>query len=430
MKARFLPPRENYSGNLLWNKESFSSKKAEIDNSLNKLREMGYWASPFPEGDGVTFNIYDKKIIRNNEQMLDDFVLSFDWVDIEKGVSSDSNSELADLESDERLLKCTVVVPLDKIYIQETIPLGKYTFVCRKQFDEEPYERFGNFDCEYVQFEVELNYKDLLRLNKTMNHNDYVINKCLALAEHALDIVRYSHSSFKVKEFTPNPAGQMNNGFYSVNIIPMERTHMKPFELSGISRPISVSNNWLGPQVDGFYVPGIQYLSFIYSNDINNEIANAVISALRSCRQSFYSIGAESQFLNLVFTLDGLTDPEGNGWKHRTFIAALLSKGSANVFARKLEKYDSLYTDVRNKLVHEGKDFYELNVDSDDCCEEIFTYIKDVIELIADKVFNHRSEMETYAIALLRDPVYVANYTEVINRVSTARGKNPHIPTW
>ncbi|MCP4326642.1 MAG: hypothetical protein GY787_33395 [Alteromonadales bacterium] len=88
MKARFLPPRENYSGNLLWNKESFSSKKAEIDNSLNKLREMGYWASPFPEGDGVTFNIYDKKIIRNNEQMLDDFVLSFDWVDIMMRVRS------------------------------------------------------------------------------------------------------------------------------------------------------------------------------------------------------------------------------------------------------------------------------------------------------------------------------------------------------
>jgi len=100
------------------------------------------------------------------------------------------------------------------------------------------------------------------------------------------------------------------------------------------------------------------------------------------------------------------------------------------VFERKLEKYDSLYTDVRNKLVHEGKDFYELNVDPDDCCEEMFTYIKDIIELIADKVFNHRSEMETYAVALLRDAAFVASYTAVINRVSIARGKNPNVPTW
>jgi hypothetical protein len=64
MKARFLPPRENYSGNLLWNKEDFSNKESEISKSLHKLREIGYWASAFPEGDGVTFNIYDEKIIR------------------------------------------------------------------------------------------------------------------------------------------------------------------------------------------------------------------------------------------------------------------------------------------------------------------------------------------------------------------------------
>ncbi|MGI2068209.1 hypothetical protein [Shewanella sp. MF08487] len=327
-------------------------------------------------------------------------------------------------------VKCIVIVPLGKIYIQETITLGKYVFFCRKEFDPEPYDRFSDFDCEYVQFEEDLNYKDLLRLNKTFDHNDYVINKCLSIAEHALDLVRYSHSSFKVREFTPNPAGQMNDGFFSVNIIPMGKTHLKPFKLSGISRPISVSNNWLGPQVDGFCAPAISYLSFIYSNDINNEIANSVVSALRSCRQSFYSIGSESQFLNLVFTLDGLVDPEWSGWKHRTYIAALLSKGSSDAFEKKLEMYDMLYTDVRNKLVHEGKDFYQFDVDPDESCEAMFSYIKDVIDLIASKTFNSKSEMKDYAIDLLRKPEYIAKYTNVINVVSALRGKDPQIPTW
>jgi hypothetical protein len=340
VKAKFLPPRDNYSGNLLWNKSKFSDVSSKIESSLGKLREIGYWASAFPEGDGVTFNVTDETATKSNDEMFNDFRSAFDWVDIETAKSKDSNSELAELEDEDETLECIVIVPLDKIYIQKTLVLGNYTFVCRKEFDEECSERLADFEGEYLQFEVSLNYRDLLRLNESINHNDYVINKCLSLAEHAMDIVRFAHSSFLTREFTPNPAGQMGDGFYSVNIIPLGKTHLKPLELHCISKPISVSNNWLGPQVDDFFEPGIDYLSFIYSNNIDNEMAKAVISALRSCRQSFYSIGDESQFLNLVFVLDGLTDPEWSGWKHRTYIAALLSNNNALLFAKKLEEYD------------------------------------------------------------------------------------------
>ena len=430
MKARFLPPRENYSGNLLWNKSEFSDVKSRIEISLGKLREIGYWVSPFPEGDGITFNIYDEAIKKSNKEMLDDFRAAFDWVDIEKSKSKDSNLELAELEDEGRMLDCIVIIPLEKIFIQKTLVLGKYTFYCRKDFDEEPYERLANFEGEYLQFEVSLNYRDLLKLNQSIDHNDYVINKCLSLAEHAMDIVRFAHSSFVTREFTPNPAGQMDNGFYSVNIIPLGKTHLKPLELGGISKPFSVSNNWLGPQVDDFFVPGIDYLSFVYSNDIENEMAKAVISALRSCRQSFYSIGDESQFLNLIFVLDGLTDPEWTGWKHRTYIASLLSNGDANLFGRKLEEYDRLYTDVRNKLVHEGKDFYELSEQSSTASEAIYGYIKDVIELIAKIPINTFEEMKNHAIALLQTQSFKDEYTSVIGRVSISRGKQPRVPQW
>ena len=430
MKARFLPPRENYSGNLLWNKSIFRDSKSKIEISLDKLREIGYWASAFPEGDGVTFNVTDKTSKKSNDEMFDDFRSAFDWVDIEKAKSKDSNTELAELEGEDETLECIVIVPLDKIYIQKTLVLGKYTFVCRKQFDEEPYERLADFEEEYLQFEVSLNYRDLLRLNKSINHNDHVINKCLSLAEHAMDIVRFAQSSFVTREFTPNPAGQMDNGFYSVNIIPLGKTHLKPLELQGISKPISVSNNWLGPQVDDFCEPGIDYLAFIYSNNIDNEMAKAVISALRSCRQSFYSIGDESQFLNLVFVLDGLTDPEWSGWKHRTYIAALVSNGNASLFGRKLEEYDRLYTDVRNKLVHEGKDFYELNEQSNSASQTIYEYIKDVVKLIAKVPLNTTEEMKSHAIALLQTQSFKDEYESIINRVSASRGKQPHVPKW
>lgn len=431
MIAKLLYPRENVSGNLLWNKSKFADKQSEIISSLKKLRELGYWASQFPEGDGVTFTV-NKEVVKANEDILENFKSCFDWVSIESATLSDSNSVLAELENDDVELKCIVIVPLEKIYIQETIEIGKYKFFCRIEFDSEPYERLTKFPCEYLQFETQLNYKDLLKLNKTIEHNDVVINKCLSLAEHALDLIRFCHSSFKRREFTPNPAGQMNNGFYSVDIIPLGKTHLKPFELSGISRPISVGNNWLGPQVDNLIHPAIYYLSYIYSNDIDNDMAFSVKAALRSCRQSFYSIGAESQLLNLIFTLDGLAEPESKwkGWEHRTYMAALLSNASASVFEKKLESYDKIYTEVRNKLVHEGKDFYQLSYEPDELCEEVYDYIKDLVTLISRKPFNYNHEMKAYAQGLLKNQDFVDAYTRVITRVSNARGKKFKLPRW
>lgn len=428
MRASLLPPRDNYTGNLVWNREQFIGSGKEITKSLNDFRGMGYWASPYPEGDGITFNL-NEGISKTPEEMLSDFRRCFEWMEIELAESGDSNEELAKLESD-RVLECMVIVPLDKVFIEETFTSGPFTFACRAQFDDDPFERLDGFSTESVQFKAKLQYKDLLKLNKTIDHNNYVINRCLALAEHALDLVRYQYSSFIKREFTPDPAGQQNDGFYSVNIIPMEKTHLKPLELSGISRPLSVSNNWLGPKVDGLFGETIEYLSSVHNGDIDNPISAAVVVALRSCRQSFYSIGSESQFLNLVFTLDGLTEPEGSGWKHRTYIAALLSFGDYNRFEGILKRYDELYVEVRNKLVHNGMDFYQLPVNPDEVCEEIYMFIKDIIRLIAQQGFETIDDMRAYALQLLRSSDYREKYTSVINTVSSERGTTPRVPSW
>lgn len=432
MEARLLPPRKTYLGNLVWRKETSIEKPAEISISLERLRALGYWASAFPEGDGVTFKYERDAYQKNNTEMLADFRTCFTWINIELASSGDSNSELAKLETEDASLNCTVIVPIEKIFIQETLTIGKYIFFCDSQLDPEPWERLSDHKGAYLQFDCQLAYKDLLRLNQTIDHNDYVINKCLSLAEHALDLVRYSHSSFTVKELTPNPAGQSEDGFYDVEIIPRGQTHLKPLKLSGISRPLSVSNNWLGPQVDDFCYPGIPYLSAIYDNIIENELSASVIGALRSCRQSFYSIGEESQFLNLIFTLDGLANIDKNwtGWKHRTYIAALVCSSSLTAFKKILEEYDSLYVDVRNKLVHEGKDFYEITENSGSASETIFTYIKNIIELIENKSFSTKYELTAHAIDLLKQEQYRLASKEVIDRVCAARGKGPQYPSW
>jgi len=440
MEARLLPPRENYSGNLVWRKDTSIEKAKEISASLEKIRSLGYWASAFPEGDGVTFKYESETHDKSNVDMLADFRSSFAWIHIELANSKDSNLELAELEGEGEgegedegsTLDCIVIVPIEKIYIQKTLSVGNYIFFCARQFDLEPWERLSEHKGAYLQFNCLLTYADLLKLNQTIDHNDYLINKCLSIAEHALDLVRYSHSSFMVRERTPNPAGQSEDGFYDVEIIPLGKTHLKPVKLSGISRPLSVSNNWLGPQVDDFCGPGVQYLSAIYDKTIENELSASVIGALRSCRQSFYSIGEESQFLNLIFTLDGLANIEKNwvGWKHRTYIAALVCNSSLSSFKKILEDYDSLYVDVRNKLVHEGKDFYEITQKSNFACEAIFTYIKNIVELIENREFATKSNLTSHATNLLKQEQYRLAFQEVIDRVSSTRGKIPQYPSW
>ncbi|EDP9826213.1 hypothetical protein QE94_004037 [Salmonella enterica subsp. enterica] len=432
MEVRLLPPRENYNGNLIWCKEDVIDKSDEILTSLNKLRSLGYWASAYPEGEGVTFNYKNDEYQKNDLEILEDFRECFEWVNIDLAISGNSNIELTNIEDKLKTMECTIIVPIEKIFIQETIPIGQYIFYCEKQFDKNPNDRLSERDGSYIQFNCQLPYIDLLRLNTSLDHNSHVINKCLSIAEYALDLVRFSHSSFTHKEFTPNPAGQLASGFYDVEIIPLEKTHIKPLILSEISRPLSSSNNWLGPQVDNLCYPGIQYLSAVFDKTIENELSKVVICAIRSCRQSFYSIGDESQFLNLIFALDGLAniDPKWKGWKQRTYIAALTCNNSLINFEKNLEIYDKLYSDVRNKLVHDGKDFYQLQVNANEYSEQVFTYIKTIIALIERNNFSTLNELREHAVQVLKQKEYETAFRGIIKHVSISRGVSPKYPSW
>ncbi len=427
MDARILFPKSNVNGNLLWSKAEAASEVARISESLAKLRALGYWASAFPEGDGVSFS--DKQC-RSEVVMLDDFVALFAWLNISIGKSGNGNYELADLDQGSEIL-CTVIVPLSKLKIETSFELAGYSFVCGIDFDESPHERLGDFKSEYLEFKASLQYKDLLLVNSSHSHNNVVINKCLALAENAMDLIRHQFSTFIKPQFTPNPAGQLDDGFYSIEIIPEEETHLKPISLTGISRPFSVSNNWLGPEVEHHVGPGIAYLSLVLGGR-DDELARSVKSTLRACRQSFYALGDESRFLNLVFTLDGLAEPnkKWTGWKHRTFISALISGGKPNKFRSTLKKFDMLYSEIRNKLVHEGADFFEISYDPGRAAEDVFQYIKDLIVLIEEKDFMKVADMHAHAVKLLNRDDFIAAYEAMIGEVNGLRGKVPETCSW
>ena len=80
MKAIFKPPRDSYYGNLIWEVNEALNFSLDIKSSLEKVRKLGYWASPFPEGDGIAFSDESKQ--KKDIEMLDDFRLCFGWLKI------------------------------------------------------------------------------------------------------------------------------------------------------------------------------------------------------------------------------------------------------------------------------------------------------------------------------------------------------------
>lgn len=80
MKATFKPPRGNYYGNLLWNSSEVAKKSNLIADSLDRIRKLGYYASQFPEGDGISFG--DETKSKKDIGILVDFRSCFEWLDI------------------------------------------------------------------------------------------------------------------------------------------------------------------------------------------------------------------------------------------------------------------------------------------------------------------------------------------------------------
>lgn len=85
LPAVLLPPHHEYSGNLLWNAFNVIGYESEISASINQLRGLGYWASAFPEGDGITFTENSKK--KKVDHIASDIQSCFKWLSISVDLS-------------------------------------------------------------------------------------------------------------------------------------------------------------------------------------------------------------------------------------------------------------------------------------------------------------------------------------------------------
>jgi len=78
--AVLLPPHHEYTGNLLWSASDVIGREAEISASIKELRELGYLASTYPEGGGVTFTDISGK--KRNNVLVSDVRACFKWLSI------------------------------------------------------------------------------------------------------------------------------------------------------------------------------------------------------------------------------------------------------------------------------------------------------------------------------------------------------------
>ena len=421
MKAFFLPPNDKCSGNLLWSICEILNFENEKISSLEMIRNKGYWASAFPEGDGVVFTSDTHK---KSDEILLDFQECFKWLEIEISSLKNAKMQLALIDS-EYYISCTITVPLKQIRIETSCSIAEnYKYLANEANDTIEVKRLADFDSEQIEFQLEIKYGDLLQLNLiSLEHDNYVINQCLDYADRGIDIIRFMYSSFERPEFTPNPAGQVEHGFYEVQISPNIRIPVKTKTYGGISKPFSVSNNWLGPEVcpSAFGLNDYK-LSEIFIGNNKSELGNLVIGSFRNCRQAFYAFGEESKFLSLIFSIDGLTSPDNlKGWKHRTYIAVLACQEDLSKFGKILKNYDYLYTDIRNKLVHEGKSFYELEEDSSQCCELLWSIYKNIICLILNKNFTKTKYLINHTKSLLTNQSYIDEYEKIIHQIDSKR---------
>jgi hypothetical protein len=75
MKILLLHPREKFMGNILWPRSPTPEELAFLTAGGERLRVCGYWASFFPEGDGIAFKREGEKYDR--AQALADLSESF-----------------------------------------------------------------------------------------------------------------------------------------------------------------------------------------------------------------------------------------------------------------------------------------------------------------------------------------------------------------
>lgn len=450
-KAFLLHPNGNMNGNLRWaSRNQFNEQK--ISTSLEEIRALGYWASAFPEGDGITFT-KDHYI---SEQALKDFRKSFSWIEIEQCERSELNYKMKELLVGLKS-ECNIVVPIRNLQIEDSFQIGDYKIWSPKDMKSPWVDYFGGYHLHseksvedrdeqiineidllrypLIELTIEINEAELLGLGQDISSEMKLLRIASEEADRALDLLRITHCHYEKIEYLPDRAGQLADGYTVAYFIPKQREYKEKL-LGHIVYSIRTTNNWLGLEAEYQFDPFIEWLARILKGNVNNEMEQSIRSTVISLSQAFYTVYDEARFLSLIFALDGFCSPKSSwkGWTHRSYIASITSGGDVRSYEQNLKKFENLYTNIRNKLVHAGFSFIDLEG------EDPMTVSQDMHNLVIRSiitVYNNRisstEQLQNFATDLLQKNEYRQVTDSVINEYDQSRGRQTqqrHRPNW
>lgn len=433
--AVLIHPRGDVMGNLLWPGSLPPEHQEALAAAVTAVTERGYWANPFPEGDGVPFERLGETY--DPDAALADFRAAFGFLDLEILDPREGQARaLARLAAD-RTVACTCLVPVEGLRLEAPFKLGETRFHAPVDGEENrladhawrelcdvpgadvdpdwaPGERASGttelLGHPLVERKIEVPLSIFYKAGASFDSQSPLLRLIMENADHALDPVRFDLCHYRRLQYLPAKPGWIGDTAL-VYMIPEDRA-LKARFLQGKPYVLRVSNNWLGLEVDGSGLSSAEPLAdLIVDNSARDEITLALKAALRAFNRAFYLVELEASFLHLVYAIDALCEPDKlRGDRHRLWISAFASGGEAERLASLLEKFDHHYR-VRNRIVHEGATFAGLGLVGEEQCQFMLGLLGACIQTFVREGFATRRSAAQFAYNALTSPAITPHVT-------------------
>lgn len=437
------------NANLIWGPPLPAELVSLAEEGCNRLRDLGYFANLFPEGDGITFShsAYSKKAA------LEDIRTIFPWLSVEDGTRS-----LARLYEGQTI-KCKVLVPVEKLHLDREIYAPPYRFIpaigdneyetshpwheslSARSVEEirqmrESSQRRGGFTINQetllayplIELSIDIPYKELYNANETPDGMTPLLRRCAEYADRGLDLIRLNYCDYNRPEHLPATAGQLRGeiGLHAAFVASEEKSPFKPRVYCHFASPFQVMPNWLGLEVDYSMKLAIRDLAPIVFSSSDSEMSQRLRGAVRTVGQALYMVTPEARFVSLVLAIEGLCAPRKK-WRELTlhaYIAAIASGENISQFKIHLEEFNGAYTNIRNPITHRGSSFIELGIEPNLPSSQMMDIASLCIQSISIQEISTVESLRFKTINRLETPEFKDALSEIRSALNNAKHPN------
>ncbi|MEQ9245475.1 MAG: hypothetical protein RLO21_05745, partial [Nitratireductor sp.] len=400
----------------------------------------------YPEGDGVTFNRSDDEAYDPGTSLAD-FRACFPFLDLSALDKNEGLSAALARLAHGRTIQCRYLVPVEGLRLDEPLHLGKTRFHAQVNGDDVRLTDHAWCElCDVPGADVDPNWAPcdtasgttellahpliertiivpldaLYEATGSFHGESRLLRLLIEDADHALDPVRFTLCHFRRLQYLPAKPGWLGDTALAY-VIPESRA-VEARLIQGKPYVLRVSSTWLGLELDRGAITGLaEVLADVVDSDAGDAITLALKGALRAWNRSFYLVELEASFLQLVYAIDALCEPDKlRGDAHRIWIMAFASGGNAQRFDTLLTAFDTHYC-VRNRIVHEGESFASLGVVGEEQCQFILDLLTSCIGTFLDRGFTSRREAAEFAYDMLTSAA-------VTPRLAAIRSKHFKLP--